>query len=156
MNVMSKVTESILKQSGWYSGRKIEINPCIDLLQERKFEVFQSAITFMKEFGMIDIKVPSPLQQDIIKQYGFEEYDEHSTNLFKTLGDAGDIRCVVPFEVFAKEKLVIVGELYSNHMFLMISESGKLYCDNGKLGDNPIEAWERLFSKESCIAWQNL
>lgn len=39
----------------------------------------------------------------------------------------------------------------------MISESGKVYCDTGKLGDNFEEAWDNmLIPGRSPVAWQFL
>lgn len=37
----------------------------------------------------------------------------------------------------------------------MISESGKVYCDTGKLGDNFEEAWDTmLIPGRYPVAWQ--
>ena len=156
METMSQYTKDILRRSGWFEGRKIDVEPIVKLLNERGFDVFPIVISFIEEYGMLDIKAPSHLPIEIIKQYNFKNYDEHTTDVFKALGDAGDYYCTVPFEKFAKEKMIIVGEIDDRNLMLMVSESGKVYCDSGKLGDNFSQAWERLFSKESCIAWQYL
>jgi hypothetical protein len=42
--------------------------------------------------------------------------------------------------------LVIVGELFDKNLPLFISESGKMYCDMGKLGDDVWSGWETVIS----------
>ncbi|WP_283688862.1 SUKH-3 domain-containing protein [Clostridium perfringens] len=61
------------------------------------------------------------------------------------------------YEDDTEEKLVIVGALDDNNLYIMISESGKVYCDTGKLGDNFEEAWDNmLIPGRSPVAWQFL
>jgi len=47
-------------------------------------------------------------------------------------------------EKYARERLVPVGKMDSEYLILFVSESGKVYCSTGKLGNSPIESWENL------------
>lgn len=128
------------------------------MLVERKFEIFSAVKEFLAEFAMLEIAVPNPHAKEIIQKYNFRKYDLHHTNVFKALGDAGDYYCTTPFEEFAKDKMIIVGKISNGNMWLMVLESGKFFCDSGKLGDNAWEAWETLCNplKKRIVAWQYL
>ena len=57
MNISNKTIE-VLKEAGWYEGRKIDISENVKFLEERGFEVFESAKRFMEQFkeviGVLD------------------------------------------------------------------------------------------------------
>lgn len=148
----------ILQAAGWYEGRKIDITEMIKLLEGREFEVFPKAEEFLEEFSALEIIVKCNHSQEVIKKYMLRECDIHHTNVFKALGDSIFYSYAQQFEFFAGEKLVIVGSISNDNLFLMVSETGKIYCDSGKLGDDVWEAWDTLFnlSEKGIIGWQYL
>ncbi|EJS11482.1 hypothetical protein IKS_05370 [Bacillus cereus VDM062] len=54
MKISNKKIEE-LKKAGWYEGRKIDISENVKFLEERGFEVFESA----KKFIILAKKTPS-------------------------------------------------------------------------------------------------
>lgn len=154
---MEKKTVEILKEAGWYEGRKIDIEEIVEFLEVRGFKVHEKAKSFIREFGILNIEAPTQFSEDIIKKYNFPKYDKHTTNIYEVLGGAIDSKYSEQYEDYTEEKLVIVGSLDNNNIYIMISESGKVYCDTGKLGDNFEEALDTmLVPGRSLVAWQFL
>lgn len=153
MSKLSQNSTEILENSGWYKGREIEIRHIVQFLKERGFEVYPAVKNFLEEYGMLNIKSPTYVTNEYIEKYNFPEYDEHSTDVYYALGDAGDVTYAEQYEYYAKEKLVIVGSIANGNLQLMISESGKVYCDSGKLGDTFEEAWETVFGYKKLVPW---
>ena len=53
--------------------------------------------------------------------------------------------------------MVIVGNIDNRNLVLMISESGELYCDFGKVGNDAFEAFELLCTrKKRIVPWWDL
>ncbi|AEV69955.1 SUKH-3 domain-containing protein [Acetivibrio clariflavus] len=144
----SQSTKELLIKSGWYENRKIDTTELERLIESRGFKVFPKVKEFLQEYGMLEFRIHHPdIKSEVIV---------HNTNPIQALGDAGDRRIVAQFEELAKEELVIVGELHNRNLFLMISETGKVFCDNGKHGNNFEEALESILNYKSCMAWQNI
>ncbi|MBD8501250.1 SUKH-3 domain-containing protein [Paenibacillus arenosi] len=135
---MSEETVKILEDSGWHEGRSINIDEIIENLEQLGYEVFLEVKSFLSEFGNLVI-------EDVINDethdtsFRFTNYDRQGT--FKTE------------EKYAQEKLVPVGLIDSDFLVLLVSESGKVYCSTGKLGDNATEAWERLINGSGVKVW---
>lgn len=154
---MEKNTIEILKEAGWYEGRKIDIEEIVKFLESRGFNVHEKAKRFIEEFGMLDIKSPTWATLEELKNSIFTTYDKHTTDIYYLLGETIDSEYSEQYEDDTEEKLVIVGLACNENIYLMISESGKVYCDTGKLGDNVEEAWDTLLNVgRSPIAWQFL
>lgn len=154
---MEKKTVEILKEAGWYEGRKIDIKEIIKFLESKGCYVHEKAKKFIEEFGMLNIEAPTQFSEEIIKKYDFPKYDKHTTDIYDLLGGAIDAEYSEQYEDDTEEKLVIVGALDDNNLYIMISESGKVYCDTGKLGDNFEEAWDTMLTPgRSPVAWQFL
>jgi hypothetical protein len=155
--MLNEKSQKILNSAGWRKERKIEIQEVVNLLQERGFLVNQVIIDFLKEYGMLEIRYEKDwISKEVIKKYNLNHEECHHTNPIKALGDGGDSRIVVPFEEYAGERLTVIGEISNRTMMLMISETGKLYCDSGKYGDTIIESLNKIFSNESCTSWNDI
>lgn len=95
MNNMSDKTIQILKEAGWYENRNIDIENLVRFLSERGFEVFPSVKKFLKEFGMLNIKVPTNATDEYIERHNFRKYDGHKTDIYSALGDAVDVEFMI-------------------------------------------------------------
>lgn len=135
---MSKETLKILRNSGWYEGRSIDIKEIEENLEQIGYVVFPEVDKFLKEFGdlMIEDTINDETHNTSVR---FTDYDIYGS--FKEE------------EKYAQEKLVPVGMIDSNFLVLFVSESGKVYCSTGKLGDNATEAWERLIAGNGVKPW---
>lgn len=154
---MEKKTIEILKEAGWYKERKIDIKEIVEFLELRGFNIHEKAKRFIEEFGMLDIKSPTWATLEELKSSNFTACDKHTTDIYEVFDGVLDSTDSEQFEEDAEEKLVIVGLACNENIYLMISESGKVYCDTGKLGDNVEEAWDTLLNVgRSPIAWQFL
>lgn len=128
----------ILRASGWYEGRSIDTSEMKENLKQLGYIVFPQAENFLKEFGDLVI-------EDIIND------EIHRTNVKFT--DYYANGAFITEEKFAKEKLIPVGKIDSEYLILLVSESGKIYCNTGKLGNNAIEAWGNLISGAGAQLW---
>ncbi|NEN87294.1 SUKH-3 domain-containing protein [Paenibacillus elgii] len=132
---MSEETLKILRDSGWYEGRSIDTKEIEENLEKIGFFVFPEVKKFLKEFGNLVI-------EDTIND------ETHNTSVrFNSYG------AFKAEEEYAQEKLVPVGLIDSDFLVLFVSESGKVYCSTGKLGDNATEAWERLIGGRGFKPW---
>ena len=120
---MNEKSKEILKEAGWYEGRAINIDYLISECKEENIQIFTSVEKFLKEFGNIVIKNK--------EGYPYHEFDEpifYSEVLSKTVG----------------EPVMYVGITQGHMLDLYISKSGKVYDDQGLLGNNIYEAWDYI------------
>ena len=137
MNI-SDFTIKVLNEAGWYEGRAIDTKEIEENLKQLGYNVFPSVQCFIKEFGNLEVK-------DTIN----DEF--HSTNIkFTSYDKFGSFKNE---ENYAKEKLVPVGMINDNNLILFVSETGKIYCNIGKLGDTAMEAWEMLLNAGRIELW---
>ncbi|WP_163852624.1 SUKH-3 domain-containing protein [Paenibacillus elgii] len=137
---MNKETLKILRDSGWYEGRSIDIKEIKKNLEKLGYIVFPEVKSFLEEFG--DLVIEDPINEET-----------HSTSIkFTSYYAYGAFKSE---EKYAQEKLVPVGKIDSDYLILLVGESGKVYCNTGKLGDNAIEAWENLISGGGGKPWDN-
>lgn len=134
MNIESK---KILEKEGWYEGRNIDISFLEKISYEGKFEIFDAAKNFLKEFGGICIHRQDPVTKG---PYPYHRFD-------KTLFFSEIISQTI------KEKAICVGTIEGNNFNLYISESGKIYYDDGFIANNIYEAWDHIFE---TISWDEM
>ena len=118
---MNDKSKEILKEAGWYEGRKINIDYLISKCKKKNIGIFSSVENFLSEFGNIVIKSEDG--------YPYHEFDEpifYSEVLSKTVG----------------EPVMRVGIIEGHMINLYISKSGKVYDDQGILGNDIYEAWD--------------
>jgi len=145
MNIR-KETLSILEKAGWHIGRKIDIRDIEKYLEKCGYDVFAPVKRFIEEFGMLEIEVYKP------NNLG-EKHEIHHTNAEKAIGDYYTQGSFKQEEIYAAERLVPVGEIDNGNLSLLVSESGKVYCNTGKLGDDFLEALENLISGSGVKSW---
>ncbi|WP_234399680.1 SUKH-3 domain-containing protein [Paenibacillus popilliae] len=135
---ISKETLKMLRESGWFEGRNIDIKEIEENLEQLGYVVFQEVKNFLKEFGNLVI-------EDTLNE------ETHNTSIrFTNYYAHGSF---VSEEKYAKEKLIPVGKIDSDYLVLLVSESGKIYCSTGKLGDSALEAWENLINGRGVQPW---
>lgn len=132
---MSNETIKILRNSGWYEGRNIDTKEIEENLEKLGFTIYPEVKKFLSEFGNLVI-------EDTIND------ETHNTGVkFRSQG------AFKAEEKYAQENLVPVGFIDSDNLVLFVSESGKVYCSTGKLGDNAKEAWESLIGGSGFKPW---
>ncbi|MCT4509028.1 MAG: SUKH-3 domain-containing protein [Tepidibacter sp.] len=144
---VSEKTLQVLKEAGWYSGRKIDVFSSIEFLRLKGFEIFEAAERFLEEFGELEIKIEYEIKRrEVIKRIRY-----HHTNVEKTIGELRKEHFDIEEET--GEKTVPVGEIYNRNLTLFISESGKLYCTTGKEGDTVWEGLDNIICEKGGKDW---
>jgi len=135
---LSNETLKILRDAGWYEGRRIDIKEIEESLEKIGYTVFPEVKSFLREFGNLVI-------EDTIND------ETHNTSIrFANYYGNGTFKSI---EKYAGEKLVPVGMIDSGNLQLFVSESGRVYISTGKLGENAKEAWENLINKGQVTLW---
>ncbi|MGE6599606.1 SUKH-3 domain-containing protein [Bacillus proteolyticus] len=144
MEISNKTIEE-LKKAGWYEGRKIDISETVKFLEERGFEVFESAKRFMEEFGELRINVEK------IRSNGSKTISEHTTCIKEVIGVLNS--SFFGLEDYIDEKVIPIGSLYDFEINLYISESGRMFKSIGWVGDNVLEALENVILEKETVIW---
>ncbi|MED1093670.1 SUKH-3 domain-containing protein [Bacillus paramycoides] len=144
MGISNKTIEE-LKKAGWYEGRKIDISENVKFLEERGFEVFESAKKFMEEFGELRINVEK------IRSDGSKKISKHTTCIKEVIGVL-DSLCF-DLENFIDDKVIPVGSLYNFEIDLYISESGRIFESIGWTGENALEALDNIILEKGTVIW---
>ena len=143
---ISKKTIEVLKDAGWYEGRKIDIAENVKFLEERGFEVLESAKKFMEEFGELKIKVED------IGEDGKKYFSEHTTCIKEVVGIENSANFdLKKYEDQENEKVMLIGALYDCDRFLYISESGRIFDSVEWAGYDALEAWDNIISEKGII-----
>ncbi|MED1042809.1 SUKH-3 domain-containing protein [Bacillus mycoides] len=143
MRISNKTIEE-LKKAGWYEGRKIDISENVKFLEERGFEVFESAKKFMEEFGELRINVEKIWPDGLV-------ISKHTTCIKEVIGVL-DSSCF-GLENFIDDKVIPIGSLYNFEIDLYISESGRMFKSIGWVGDNVLEALENVILEKETVIW---
>ena len=143
MRISNKTIEE-LKKAGWYEGRKIDISENVKFLEERGFEVFESAKKFMEEFGELRINVEKIWPDGLV-------ISKHTTCIKEVIGVL-DSSCF-GLENFIDDKVIPIGSLYNFEIDLYISESGRIFESTGWAGENALEALDNIFREKGTVIW---
>ncbi|CAI8706700.1 MULTISPECIES: SUKH-3 domain-containing protein [Bacillus] len=143
MGISNKTIEE-LKKAGWYEGRKIDISENVKFLEERGFEVFESAKKFMEEFGELRINVEKIWPDGLV-------ISKHTTCIKEVIGVL-DSSCF-GLENFIDDKVIPIGSLYNFEIDLYISESGRIFESTGWAGENALEALDNIFREKGTVIW---
>ena len=133
MNI-SEITINTLKNAGWYQGRNIDIRTIEESLEKIGYVIFPKAREFFGEFGNLIIE-------------DNKNSEIHNTSF--RFSRAGGFREI---EKYAGERLIPVGLIDSDFLVLLISESGRFYCESGKMGENTMDCWENLLNGNGVTA----
>ncbi len=144
MEVSHKTKDTLLK-AGWYPNRKVDITEAEKLIVSRGFVVYEPVKKFLEEFMDLNIEAKSDKMKGRIEIHNTIIKDLYYPG-FRRSGES-------EAERNAKEMLVPIGEICDGNFLLYISETGKMYCGMGKLGDNAWEGWERLIMEKGFMLW---
>ncbi|HWT73915.1 MAG TPA: SUKH-3 domain-containing protein [Mobilitalea sp.] len=136
----------ILKEAGWYEGRRIDTSFIEKHYNKYGFELFPAVLHFLEEFGMLNITIDKHSENE----------ERHHTNPLEVVGSYFRYGKFKVEEGYAGERLVPVGKCCNEYSLLFVSESGKIYYHTGKIGDSPWEAWETLINKTGFKTWGTL
>jgi hypothetical protein len=143
---VTRRTFELLSISGWHPGRKVDCTGSIEYLKNKGFVINPLIISFLEEFGQLEFDLLSPYEDSSI--------DKHHTFPKKAIGSLG-ANDFAYFEALFGERLVPVGELYNRHLYIFISESGKMYTDLGLVGRNYMTSFDNIFSRVIELPIQN-
>lgn len=143
-------TKKVLKEAGWYEGRKIDISRHIEFLKSKGYEVFDELEKFLQEFG--DLKI---ILEDNDALDPEENTIEYSTCIIDIIGE--DDRSLNQ-DKKAGEKTIPVAELYNKDILVYISESGKFYTFEGFWNSDTDKLWNCTFGgeRERPLNWMEL
>ncbi|WP_336785881.1 SUKH-3 domain-containing protein [Paenibacillus sp. MMO-177] len=132
-------TMEILHSSGWSATYKVDVSEYIKALKEEFYLVNELIINFLTQYGGMVIEHPAYRVPNKTTSFHF--------NPNKAINHINKER-VETYEERINSALVVIGEAYNEHLFLMMTPSGEIYgaLDDYLtfLGNNPIEAIEAL------------
>jgi hypothetical protein len=148
----------VLRNAGWYEGRKIDISEKVKRLEALGYEVFDQAKLFLQEFDDLRLPQTSPYYSERYDYKGEREYIYNNFNvswfidvLEKISPENRKRKLERSFSApRAKEKTIPIGDLSDGHMFLFITESGRIVTDITIEG-NTIEEGVANIIKNLCI-----
>lgn len=118
-NRFSKFTENILRKAGWFPGRNMPetvTNWKAELQKTDNKEMFAEAEKILLEFGRLKIK------QGSANNPNTRSYFEINPSLVVYEGDRFE-----DFEKVLETTLYPLGEAESGHVFLAVSEDGRIF-----------------------------
>lgn len=72
MSILSATALAVLKNAGWYEGRRVDAQKNLFLLDKAGYTVFDHVREFLTEFGDLDIKFKNSLDIDIFISFDIE------------------------------------------------------------------------------------
>ena len=131
--MLNEEAKKRLKEAGWYAGRKINIDHILECCESEGFIVFDAVKKVLEEFGDLILTEPkSGLKHnfEVCEMYS----DEYEGGMYAIL------------ERVLKEKVLEVASIYSGQFYMYVSESGKIYYDDGIIADNIYTAINKLLN----------
>lgn len=146
LDAMRRFTQEIhemLKRNGWHEGREYDYSKDIEVLQAEGYPVFDEVMHVLREFGGLKL---------VVKDRG----DAKIKDVFHFNAAAGaESVYVEQLNIYSKminKRLSAIGECFSYHAILMVSDDGSIYAAYGdilwKLGDSIEEAIEVLYLRK--------
>ena len=133
-------TLSILKEAGWFEGRKTDICGLISKYKKEGIILSDSQISFMEEFGVIKGKDSNGEKFEVCVDPKFSRFRKS-----KPL-DSKDLTSYSPLNVVGnKEKVdfLLAGSMGNNMVNFWISTDGRLFADQGfQMGRTIMEGFQ--------------
>ena len=144
MDVSEKTLE-ILKEAGWYEGRKIDITEMVSDLEKNGFVVFDTARRFMEEFGRLNVEYRTELPSGKVYIGRHITINANNTKWLEKMHN---------LDKYLDEKTIYMGCLGGGELFFYITESGKIITPIGFMGNDPWEFWENVFFRKTSMPWE--
>lgn len=150
--MLHEETKKVLKEAGWYEGRKIDISSHVKFLEDMGYEVFDALKVFLEEFG--DLKI-------IIEYEPMFEGDDENTVEYSTCIE----EIISPYKRNINqdrkvgERTIPIANIANKEIMAYISESGKFYTYEGLLNSDTNNFWNSLFGPgrgEKPLTWREL
>ena len=116
MNEKEIETKRVLRNAGWYPGRKIDTSTWPDRLEKSGFTQTEAAEHFLSEFGGL-----------VINQSGSGITCAHELFKFDPLLAEGEDGRFEGWAVYLGEPLSPIEEIYHGRLFLGVSRSSDIY-----------------------------
>jgi hypothetical protein len=114
---MELSVENLLKKSGWFHGRTIDVKEIRDMYDREGYIYNQLQIEFMKEFAYIEINYQHPVWKQEV---------EFIINPI-VAQESMDMDMVKEYEEFFGCQFLIIGEIERENMTVFMDQSGELY-----------------------------
>ncbi len=143
MKLMNNQIREILEESGWYPGRKIEIDYMIEDLNKRGYNLPNQLIaSLLTEFWNIELEFKTPDGQ----------FSNIKLNIDYGLGV--DKKAIKKCELLIQDKIIAVGCVHFYSGLLLVSYSGVFFIADDdaifEIGRNFFEALETIvYQKET-------
>ncbi|ANY65215.1 hypothetical protein BBD42_01015 [Paenibacillus sp. BIHB 4019] len=138
MSILALETMSILRASGWFPERKTDITSMVDFLKSKGYEIDQSLIDVLSEFGGLKCKFKRPNGNK----------DSFYINPEEAFGDYYDKEDFDEIEKRVGEGITAIGQARNENTMMFISTSGKIYGETGyclvKFGEDIYNAMNTL------------
>ena len=138
ISLLDPYVVKVLKDSGWFEGRKVNITPIIEALENEGYICFEYAREVLESLNGISIDTK-----------GFGEYWGAQFDIDALDAGSGEYGSLEHFELIANEKLFPIG--HNPIEFIYVGESKKVYggCWNEfrLIGQNIEEYLNRNFIK---------
>lgn len=146
---MNEISKNILKKSGWYEGRKIDLTKIKKLYEKHQKAVFPKAEKLLEEFGGLKIDYP--------------QIPSVSLNIEKYL-EAGYLDGLAKeISIVLNEEVLMIGSCLWAESRIYISEAGNIYIDYGLIGDNSYDFWDCILNpvitndkNNKLVTWKEL
>jgi hypothetical protein len=120
---MDAKVEKYLIQSGWYTGRKVDISNCIQSFKEDNILLTKSAVSFIEEYYKLNIQIIAE----------FEKLKGHVLEIDMNSHSYIDPEFLEKFNQHYNKNLITVGLCPNYALILLIDEYGKFYGANDQL-----------------------
>lgn len=149
--MLNEVAATQLKKAGWYESRKIDITEQVKFLESLGYEVFGAAKKFMEEYGELDINDKSIFMGKV--------HVDHHTTCIKDLFYGDPIRGIEKYDIDEKvgQKTIPI-VIFSDQVYIYISEDGRLYNNRGLKACNNDELWNDKYGDTShfILKWDEI
>jgi hypothetical protein len=143
--IFSNKVQEYLKISGWTPARQIHIKNIKYVLSEN-YNVSEKIIQFLTSFYLLDIKFLSPLS---------EQMDRIHFDVDKVIKDFDYLWVQEDYKFRTNSNLCPIGQVFSDHMTLLMDEYGKVYGGYDDLliyiAETGEEAIEAICTKKKFI-----
>lgn len=133
-------TLSILKEAGWFEGRKIDISGLINKYKKEEIELSEPQISFMEEFCGIKGKNANHEDFEICVDPKFSRFEKRKPI------DPKDLTSYNPLNVVGNKENVdflLAGSMGNNMVNFWISTDGRLFADQGfQMGRTIMEGFQ--------------
>lgn len=114
----SEKSLSFLSRMGWFPDRKINTEEIVKTLKLDGYSVSTVVEKFISSFGLLEGEIPAYAVENEFDLIHFSPTIAME-NIYRER--------VKAYEDKIKESLVVVGEAYSGHMVIMVSDKGSIY-----------------------------